>query len=96
MRELEADIDAGTDVPARTALARLLRAAAQVSAVDWIMMDAEVREEVHDRGALVLVAAAGVTEAEFAAMAPFSPERAEALLRGALLLDIETDWRGWE
>ena len=95
MQEIHADTEMHGGVLGRTRLAKLLREAAGLSAADWVMLGAEGREAVHDRGALVLVAAAGVTVAEFDAMAPFSPERAAALLRGALLLGIDTDWTGW-
>lgn len=79
----------------RIQLAALLREAAGVSSADWVMSDAEVRQEIHERGARELVEAAGHDMAAWEELPPLSPKRSAVLLRGARVLGIATEWEGW-
>lgn len=86
---------ADDDASGRVSLARLMREAASVSAVNWVFSDGEVRGEIHDRGARALVEAAGWSLAEWEGLPGHSKARSDVLLSGAEKLGIFTDWAGW-
>jgi hypothetical protein len=77
------------------AYARLLREAARCTAADWVMAEQDVRRAVHDAGRLALVKAADLTPYAYGELPEFSRERSDVLLKGAAVLGVATDWRGW-
>ena len=79
----------------RIAYATLLRRAAGASAGDWVMAEQPERNDIHLRGLLALVWAAGCRLFAYFDMPPFSAARAEVLLEGAGKLGIPTNWKGW-
>jgi hypothetical protein len=80
---------------AKAAYARLLREAAGVSVADWVMSEQQRREVIHDQGRAALVHAAGWDVAAYSDLPKVSKARSDVLLRGAEVLDIATDWKGW-
>jgi hypothetical protein len=77
------------------AYARLLREAAEVSAGNWVFADAAGRRAIHALGRVALVKAADLSLVAYMALPEFSRERSDVLLKGAAVLGVATDWRGW-
>jgi len=82
-------------VAAHVAYAHLLRDAAGTSPVQYSALDVEGREYVQAQGRRALLRAARVTRKAWDAMPAYGTERAGALLKGAAVLGVETDWAGW-
>jgi hypothetical protein len=80
---------------AQAEYARLLRTAAGIDPMQWEVLDYPGREYVLSQGRLALVRASGVSRKTWNALPPRSLARAAILLRGAEVLRIDTDWRGW-
>jgi hypothetical protein len=80
---------------AQAEYARLLRTAAGIDPMQWEVLDYPGREYVLAQGRLALVRASGVSRKTWNALPPRSLARATILLRGAEVLRIDTDWRGW-